>query len=107
MTLKNLARAGILIIAILPLAHSGADGAIFAVPLLVVAGWPGWKVPFTESEFKGNLRLEAAQFWVLVSVVTVIFWPSLVVALFLAWPVAKRLNGPAHALVDDSSVNSS
>ncbi|UUZ44272.1 hypothetical protein LP422_17540 [Janibacter limosus] len=97
-----LTRAGLLIISILPLAHSGADGAIFAVPLLIVAGWLGWKVPFTEAEFRGNRRLEAAQFWVLVSVVTLIFWPSLVVALLLARPVAKRLNGPAYATVDDS-----
>jgi len=102
-TLKTVARSGLLIVALLPLAYSGAGGTIFAVPLLIVSAWPAWIVPFTEAEFKGNLRLKAAQFWVLVSVGTLIFWPFLLIALFLAWPVAKRLDGPAYAIVDDSS----
>lgn len=93
---RNIVRYGLLISSIIPMAVSGEDGAIFAVPLLFIAGWPGWKVPFTESSFKGDRRLEAALFWLFVSWVTSIFWPLLIVALFLAWPVSKRLNGPAY-----------
>lgn len=96
MTRRNLGRYVLLVSSIVPMAAWGEDGAILAVPLLLIAGWPGWKVPFTEASFKGNRRLEAALFWLFVSWVTSIYSPLIVFALFLAWPVSKRINGPAY-----------